>query len=61
MIEAYQPDVWIHGQVHNSDDYFFGSARIVCNPRGYQSGTMSSEDRHFIPDLVIELPIRAIG
>jgi Icc-related predicted phosphoesterase len=61
MIEAYQPDLWIHGHVHDSHDYVVGSTRVVCNPRGYPIGTMSSENRHFIPDLVVELPNSAIS
>jgi len=60
MIDTYQPDVWIHGHVHDSHDYLVGSTRIVCNPRGYSNGTKATENRGFIPDLVIELPNRAI-
>lgn len=34
IIEAYRPDVWIHGHVHESCDYVLGQTRIVCNPLG---------------------------
>jgi predicted phosphodiesterase len=27
--------MWIHGHTHEPFDYFVGSTRIVCNPRGY--------------------------
>lgn len=36
IIEQYQPKLWIHGHVHNSNDYHIGDTRIVCNPYGYQ-------------------------
>lgn len=60
MIDTYQPDLWIHGHVHDSHDYLVGSTRIVCNPRGHSNGTNAAENHSFIPDLVIELPNRAI-
>jgi Icc-related predicted phosphoesterase len=37
FISAFQPDLWIHGHVHDSFDYRIGSTRIVCNPRGYEA------------------------
>lgn len=30
-----QIKLWIHGHVHNINDYVVGSTRIVSNPRGY--------------------------
>ena len=34
-----QSNLWIHGHTHSSHDYTvqtdFGSARVLCNPRGY--------------------------
>ena len=36
FIEAHpQIYLWIHGHTHDPWDYFVGSTRIVCNPRGY--------------------------
>lgn len=41
LIEAYRPDVWIHGHTHDEFDYVVpwsdgtGGTRIVCNPCGY--------------------------
>lgn len=61
MIEAHQPDLWIHGHVHDSHDYLVGSTRIVCNPRGYSKGAMSAENPNFIPDLVVEVPNSSIN
>lgn len=30
-----EPDIWIHGHIHESKDYWIGKTRILCNPRGY--------------------------
>lgn len=35
LIMRRQPEVWIHGHVHQPKDYRVGETRIVCNPRGY--------------------------
>jgi Icc-related predicted phosphoesterase len=35
FIEEFQPDLWVHGHVHISNDYRIGRTRIVSNPRGY--------------------------
>jgi Icc-related predicted phosphoesterase len=35
VIEAGQPDLWIHGHVHSSFDYHVGKTRVICNPHGY--------------------------
>lgn len=43
MIERWQPDLWIHGHVHQPFDYGVGSTRIVCNPRGYRMGMENPE------------------
>lgn len=29
------PDVWVHGHVHGSKDYWVGDTRVICNARGY--------------------------
>lgn len=50
MIIEHQPDIWFHGHVHASCDYFIGSTRIVSNPRGYPG-----EETGFQPDLVVEV------
>lgn len=28
-------DVWVHGHMHDSNDYDWGGTRVICNPRGY--------------------------
>ena len=35
MIEDLEPDYWIHGHLHNTNDYNIGKTNILCNPRGY--------------------------
>lgn len=35
VIERRQPDLWVHGHVHQPFDYQLGKTRIICNPRGY--------------------------
>lgn len=30
-----QADLWVHGHMHTSSDYFIGKCRVVCNPCGY--------------------------
>lgn len=44
------PDVWIHGHVHDSADYFAGPTRILANPHGY-----GTENPKFDPALIIEV------
>lgn len=50
LIEDTQPDLWVHGHVHNSFAYEIGKTRIVCNPRGY-----GTENAAFDAGLVIEV------
>ena len=35
LIEYHSPDLWIHGHIHESNDYMIGNTRIISNPRGY--------------------------
>lgn len=28
-------DFWMHGHIHAKSDYFIGTCRVTCNPRGY--------------------------
>lgn len=60
--------LWIHGHTHASCDYPLGSARVVCNPRGYPVGDVGKvaggggsspdgrfENPAFDPRLCVEL------
>jgi Icc-related predicted phosphoesterase len=35
LIERRQPDVWIYGHTHQSDDTLLGRTRIISNAKGY--------------------------
>ena len=58
-----QADLWIHGHVHDSFDYRYGTARVVANPRGYpinlDGATLSTdavwENRAFGATKVVEI------
>jgi predicted phosphodiesterase len=50
------PVLWIHGHTHTSFDYRVGGCRVLCNPRGYQTGRMVlPENTRFNPGLVVEV------
>ena len=63
LILARQPDLWIHGHVHDSFDYRIGKTRVIANPRGYArnrraaqtADELSWENPFFDPRLVVEL------
>ena len=50
VIETGQPQLWVHGHVHNSFDYCIGATRTIANPHGY-----GSENPAFDPALVVEV------
>ncbi|RYD75746.1 MAG: phosphoesterase [Verrucomicrobiaceae bacterium] len=49
FIEEHQPQLWIHGHIHHSQDYYIGATRVVANPRAYPD----EPNCDFIPDLVL--------
>ena len=50
LIIQHQPNLWVHGHVHNSSDYRVGTSRIVCNPHGY-----GNENPAFNGQFVVEV------
>ena len=50
LIEAGQPELWVHGHVHNSSDYRVGRTRLIANPHGY-----GIENADFNGQLVVEV------
>lgn len=32
-IERWQPELWIHGHIHQSSDYDLSGTRVICNPK----------------------------
>lgn len=64
LILEYQPDLWVHGHVHDTFDYMVGKkSRVIANPRGYPKNRGEAqypdelvfENPHFNPSLVIEI------
>jgi Icc-related predicted phosphoesterase len=53
LIDARQPDLWVHGHVHNPVDYWIGATRVVCNPRGHIE---EDSARTFDPNFTIDVP-----
>jgi len=43
LMEAYEPDLWVHGHMHNNVDIQIGKTRVVCNPRGYAGRDLNDE------------------
>jgi hypothetical protein len=52
LIERYQPELWIHGHMHDSFDYRIGRTRVICNPRGYFQHELNPG---FDPMLTVEI------
>ncbi|WP_419663951.1 metallophosphoesterase [Desulfosarcina variabilis str. Montpellier] len=52
LILKHQPQLWIHGHIHDSFDYRIGRTRIICNPRGY---VPHARNEAFIPEMVVQL------
>jgi Icc-related predicted phosphoesterase len=51
LVERSGAALWVHGHIHRAADYWIGTTRVVCNPRGYpeERGT------GFEPGLAIEV------
>lgn len=43
-------DLFVHGHMHDSFDYYIGKTRVVCNPKGY-----GNENSDFNPNLILDL------
>lgn len=50
ILEA-EPDIWIHGHMHDSKDYLIGKTNVVCNPVGYPS----ARNRMFRHDWILDI------
>ena len=51
VIARYQPELWIHGHMHDPVNEELGRTRLVANPRGYGH----EAKRGFDPGLLIDL------
>lgn len=54
IILKYKPLLCIHGHTHSSVDYYLGSTRIICNPRGYNIQGKTENDK-FNDQFVVEI------
>jgi Icc-related predicted phosphoesterase len=57
LIRKYQPQLWIYGHTHRSDDTIIGRTRIVSNAKGYGPRLAGGhwENPCFAPKLTIEV------
>ena len=44
-IQRWQPDIWIHGHVHDRMSYRIGKTKVLCNPWGYPDEGRAREYR----------------
>ncbi len=52
LVDARQPDLWVHGHVHSRADYRIGETRIVCNPREHiEEDSAKTFDPSFTTDI----------
>lgn len=54
LIKEHGPALWIHGHIHDCQDYLIGKTRVLSNPAGY-AFPRESEATGFRPDLLIEI------
>ena len=50
LIVEYQPQLWIHGHIHNNTDLRIGQTKVLSNPRGYQGSEINPQ---FDPNSVV--------
>ncbi len=51
LVRELEPDLWVHGHMHETCDYLIGKTRVVCNPRGYPD----ERNPQFDPTLVVSV------
>jgi Icc-related predicted phosphoesterase len=51
ILDNPQIHAWIHGHIHQRQDYQIGGCRVVANPRGYQG----YEQMEFDPACQVEI------
>ncbi len=44
-------DLWVHGHIHDSSDYYIGKTRVLCNPRGY----VHEQNPDFLADMIVQI------
>ena len=48
LVETIEPQLWLHGHMHNSFDYNISNTRVVCNPRGYPGENVAYQPKEFV-------------
>jgi Icc-related predicted phosphoesterase len=63
LIKRWRPTLWLHGHIHRSANYHIGKTWVRTNPKGYGPGVSFEETQNaaFDPQLVIEIPVRALA
>lgn len=54
LILRHQPEIWIHGHTHHSQDYKIKNTRVICNPRGYDFGR-GPENPNWNSNFILEI------
>jgi len=51
IIEENSATMWIHGHIHDQQDYVVGDTRIIANPRGYPAEPNNEFAENFIVEI----------
>lgn len=51
LVAKSNAEYWIHGHLHEQQDYLIGNTRVICNPRGYPD----EFNDNFIPGYTLEI------
>lgn len=52
LILKYQPELWLHGHIHNQTNYKIGNTHVLANPRGYEGHFINAD---FESDMLIQI------
>jgi Icc-related predicted phosphoesterase len=52
FIGFHKPEFWVHGHLHNSNDYRLDTCRVLSNPKGYSGQCNPAFDDGFCFDVV---------
>jgi predicted phosphodiesterase len=55
LLDGNKVNLWCHGHMHSSLDYYVNGTRVVCNPRGYTRFEGGEENHDFNPALLISV------
>lgn len=55
VIKVHEPDLWLHGHTHDSNDYKIGKTRVISNPKGRLRHTGVYENWHYNNAMIIEI------